>query len=61
MVINLSGDIQKDAIALGNRYAREGLTNNCQDLALQSIIGPYQELFEVLQQYHKLENIWIIG
>lgn len=45
MVINLSGDIQKDAIALGNRYAREGLTNKLPDLALQSIIGPYQELF----------------
>ena len=45
MAISLSGDIQKDAIALGNRYAREGLTNKLPDLALQSIIGPYQELF----------------
>lgn len=30
---------------MGNRYAREGLTNKLPDLALQSIIGPYQELF----------------
>lgn len=45
IAISLSGDIQKDAIALGNRYAREGLTDKLPDLALQSIIGPYQELF----------------
>lgn len=56
MAISLSGDIQKDAIALGNRYAREGLTNKLPDLALQSIIGPYQELFAGITTISKVKE-----
>jgi hypothetical protein len=56
MAISLSGDIQKDAIALGNRYAREGLTNKLSDLALQSIIGPYQELFAGVTTISKIKE-----
>ena len=56
IAIILSGDIQKDAIALGNRYVREGITNKLPDLALQSIIGPYQELFEGITSISQIKE-----